>query len=153
MQADLIARDKAGHIFLIVEVENRKDMPASWAKHYFRNLRAHGVLPDSPFFMLLGPTRLFLWKNHGIDVDPDQDLVAEINVEEVFQIYLRRANIQDRIIGPSTFDLIADNWLGDLTLPFSKIHDEMPESVKEALQSTGLLERLSGGVVESEVLV
>lgn len=53
--------DREGKTVLVAEAKSRFDTTGSWAAGTFRNLYAHGSLPDVPYFLLALPDAFYLW--------------------------------------------------------------------------------------------
>ncbi len=59
-RADIVVHGPDGSLQLVVEVKNRPDASADWAARMFRNMMAHSVMPNAPFFMLALPSTFYL---------------------------------------------------------------------------------------------
>ena len=58
---DVQVVDREGRTVLVAEAKSRFDTTGSWAAGTFRNLYAHGSLPDAPYFLLALPDTFYLW--------------------------------------------------------------------------------------------
>lgn len=63
--ADVTVVDRAGRTVLVAEAKSRFDTSGSWAAGTFRNLYAHGSVPDVPYFLLALPDVFYLWRDPG----------------------------------------------------------------------------------------
>lgn len=59
--ADTTVMDRTGRPVLAAEARSRFDVSDSWATGTFRNLYAHGSVPDVPYFLLVLPDTFYLW--------------------------------------------------------------------------------------------
>lgn len=55
--------NQEGRTVLVAEAKSRFDTTGTWAAGTFRNLYAHGSLPDVPYFLLALPDTFYLWQN------------------------------------------------------------------------------------------
>ncbi|NJO83103.1 MAG: hypothetical protein HC828_09970 [Blastochloris sp.] len=146
--ADLVAYNIDGQITLIVEVKSRTDTSRSWATRMRRNILAHGVVPNSRFLLLALPDRFYLWKDAGNTPELIEP-TYEIDATPFFQPYYERVNISPDQLSSQSFELIVTSWLNQLIQ--SGIPANVPESQRQLLQESGLLEALKGGTVTIEV--
>ena len=64
-RADAVVYDGEGKPVLVVEAKSRFDVTQRWAARTFRNLYAHGSVPDVPYFLLALPDTFYLWRDPG----------------------------------------------------------------------------------------
>lgn len=62
---DVQVVDREGRTVLVAEAKSRFDTTGSWAAGTFRNLYAHGSIPDVPYFLLALPDAFYLWLEPG----------------------------------------------------------------------------------------
>jgi len=146
--ADLIAYNFAGQITLIVEAKSRVDTSRSWATRMRRNMLAHGVVPNSRFFLLALPDRLYLWKDAG-NLPELVEPTYEIDATPFFQPYIERARLAPDQLNVQSFEVIVTSWLNELIQ--SGISTNVPATQRQLLQESGLLDALKGGSVAVEV--
>lgn len=149
-KADLVAYSPNGEIVLIVEVKAKTKTSRLWATQMRRNLLAHGMIPNSRFFLLALPDRLYLWKN----VSNLPELVEpsyEMNATPFFKPYFENAGINAEDLSSQSFELIVVSWLNELI--YSGISKNLPNEQKQILHNSGLLEELKGSNVRVEALV
>jgi hypothetical protein len=63
MRADIVIYDKHGQLAAIIEAQNIKGASKDWAIKMRRNLYEDGFLPKTPYFLLVLPNKLYIWKN------------------------------------------------------------------------------------------
>ena len=103
-RADLTVRSPNGDIALVVEVKAKVQATDQWAAALRRNLIAHGMTPDSAYFLLALPVYFFLWKPHGsVDaVNADYKIPAS----DVVQPYLDDLHLED--LSSSSLELLLE---------------------------------------------
>jgi hypothetical protein len=146
--ADLIVHERNGRIALVVEVNGRTETSRAWATQLRRNILAHGVIPNSRFFLLALPDRLYLWKateNLPELVEP----TYEIDATPFFQPYYEKAGLTPDSLSSQSFELIVTAWLHELI--HWGISPNIPGTEREALKESGLLEALQGGTITVEM--
>lgn len=72
-QPDFAVFSSDRQLQLVVEVKGTPISDEKWAAKFRRNLLAHGVVPASPYFLLVLPDNLYLWSHpeHTADAMPD----------------------------------------------------------------------------------
>lgn len=146
--ADVVAYNPDGQIALVVEAKSRTDTSRSWATRMRRNMLAHGVVPNSRFFLLALPDRFYLWR----DVGNAPDLVEptyELPAEPFLRPYYEKAHISPAEVSSQSFELIVAAWLNELIQ--SGMSADLPQEQRRLLVDSGLLEALKGGSVAVEV--
>ncbi|MEA5552166.1 hypothetical protein VB713_14570 [Anabaena cylindrica UHCC 0172] len=147
--ADMAVHGKDRHLQLLVEVKNKRGASKIWAAKMRRNMYAHGLLPEAPFFLLALPEKFYLWKNIGLSTDliePDY----EINPEPFLKSYYPKAYTQNHEISSEGFELIVSAWLHQiLTIPSV---DLLPPNM-DWLVSSGLFDAIHYGHLKLEELV
>lgn len=63
IRPDIAIHKPNGPLVAIIEIKNREEMNKKIAAVLRRNLIAHQVLPDVPYFLLLSQDKGYLWKN------------------------------------------------------------------------------------------
>lgn len=147
--ADMAVQGKDRHLQLLVEVKNKRGASKIWAAKMRRNMYAHGLLPEAPFFLLALPDKFYLWKNIGLSTDliePDY----EINPESFLKPYYPKAYAPNYQISSEGFELIVSAWLHQiLTLPSV---DLLPQNM-DWLVNSGLFDVIHHGHLKLEELV
>ena len=140
--ADFVAYSPDGQIALVVEAIGRTNTSRSWATQMRRNMLAHGAVPNSRFFLLALPDRLYLWKDVGNTSEPVEP-TYEVDAALFFQPYYAAARVSpDQLTGQS-FELIVNFWLNELVR--SGIPASAPVPQKRFLEESGLLDAIKGG--------
>jgi hypothetical protein len=138
--SDIVVIGTDGQLKALVEVTGKPQATKSWASQLRRNRFAHSTLPQTPFFLLVSPSSMFLWSN----LQNPNDLVeptVELQVGDLFGKSWKE--IQSRKIYESSVALAASAWLNQLA---SGYIGDGPEY--EELRDTGFVDAVSGGRVE-----
>lgn len=118
-QPDLVLYDKAGRLAVVVEVKAKRGTSKEWAARLRSNLLAQvDVLPRAPYFLVVTPDRLYLWKNAHEDAGREAPVMpphVEIDARPLFGPYLQRAGLELDQVSGQAFELVVMSWLGDLT--------------------------------------
>ena len=148
--ADILAFDKYGQLSLIVEVKNKRGASSDWAARMRRNMFAHGLLPNAPFFLLALPDNFYLWKNIDGNLDTIQP-TQRVDPRPFLQSYYKNFGISFDDLTGRSFEFIVTSWLNQISrLRNSK--DLFGEG-QDWLVSSGLFDNLAGGHLETEVAV
>jgi hypothetical protein len=136
---DFAAFDRAGKLTVVVEVKRRTKTSAEWAKHFRRNLMAHGTPPPGELFAIVAPDKIYTWRARAaIEAGPD----AEIDARAILGPYFERSKAEPERIDPGAFELLVAWWLEDVAR----------EGTADArLKASGLPEALAGGRIAREV--
>jgi len=140
IRANIIIESTSWRPILIVVCRPTQDTSSQYATRFRRNLVAHGLDLDLPYFLLAFPTRLFLWRaNANIEAPPD----FTASTQAVLKRYMGR--FADRPGGPceESLEIALTVWLNYLANGFRQ-----PEALSEAdqmLVTSGLLEKIKGG--------
>ncbi|PAX51373.1 hypothetical protein [Brunnivagina elsteri] len=146
-QWDLSVVNRDGKLVLVVEVKSKTNVPPEWATKFRRNILAHGILANAPYFLMVFPDKFYLWTNSEnliLEKEPDYT----IDAHPILDPYFERAGIVgDRISGQS-LEIIIASWLGEI------IHSEKPSQNFDATQlwliESGLYDALAGGQFQDE---
>jgi len=147
--ADMAVYDKKGQLSLVVEAKSKLNTSSNWAAKMRRNLLAHGLMPDTHFFLLALPDRFYLWKDAGI-IPEEVPPTYEIDPKPFLQPYYNGAGISlDSFTGES-FELIISSWLSTLLQV-----DVLPEELQgqDWLVESGLFEAIRYGHLAAEATV
>jgi hypothetical protein len=109
-----------------------------------------GRVPNSRYFLLVLPDKLYLWK----DADNACELVEptyEIDARPLFRPYFESAGVSSGKLSHEAFELIVTVWLNGLV--HLGIPASVPEQQRRALEESGLVEAIRGGSVAVEVPV
>ena len=147
-QADIVIESPDRRRILIVECKRASDASREHAVRWRRNFVAHGLDSEIPYFLLVFPTGLFLWRaNANVEAPPDFSAPAR----SVLQRYL--GSIAEQPGGPleESLEIAFSSWLNDLAHGVRQpdVHSE----ADQMLVASGLLERIRGGILGTQVLL
>lgn len=142
MRSDLSVYDKSNRLILVVEVKKNLGVSIDWAAQYRRNLFAHGTYPQTLYFLLATPDKLFLWygdNNAMKKTKPDN----VIDTRFLFEPYLNETSFKLEEISEQGLEFIVAAWLNDLT--HSAVEMFSNEQTKSFLIDSGLASAIEGG--------
>jgi len=148
-KADMAVYDKTGQLALVVESKNKLGTSSNWAAKMRRNMFAHGLMPDTPYFLLALPDRFYLWKDAGIV--PEIILPNyEIDPKPILQSYHNGSEISLNSLTGESFELVISSWLSKLLQS-----DILPPELQEQdwLIESGLFEAIKLGHLAVQVAV
>ncbi len=145
--ADFVAYSPDGQIALIAEAKGRMNRSRSWAAELRRNMLAHGTVPNSRFFLVALPDRLYLWKDAGNAPDLVEP-TYEADAAPFFQPYYASAKIPPEQLTAQGFEMIVDFWLHELVS--LGVPTDLPESQRRFLEESGLVGAIKGGSLQAE---
>ncbi len=145
---DLATYSRDGQLILAVEVKNKLGTTPAWAAQLRRNILAHGVFPNAPYFLLALPDRFYLWNNS----DSTPDLIPPTHVVDArstLEPYFERAGVFPNQISGQSLELIVAAWLTEL------LHNEHVEldSSQQWIIESGLRDAVYGGSLAEAVYV
>jgi len=146
--ADIVVHSPDDNLQLVVEVKNKTEAGAAWAAQMRRNLFAHSILPQSPFFLLALPDRLYLWKDGASSttvMPPDY----EIDSLPFFAPYLMDTNLSLDDLSESSLELVVKSWLNDVVN--ADLTEQTAASHEKWLFDSGLYRAIRNGSVKSAV--
>jgi len=139
---DFVLYDRHGRLAAIIEVKAKRGTSSKWAAEFRRNLLAYESFRDAPFFLLVTPDRLYLWKEAPKTSDASVSLKPpdfELDTNLLFRRYLERAGLKLEDVSGQAFELIVMSWLEDLVL-------QVPEDTQQAeLARSGLPQAAKDG--------
>jgi hypothetical protein len=144
-QFDIAAYSPDRQLVLLAEVKWLKELTEEEAAFFRRNLLAHQLLTEVPYFLLAHRNAFFLWKGKGTPGNrPDFKAAAK----PVLKKYLGDLADTGSGAGPESMELAVKLWLSDLA---SGIEQPDPNSeADKMLVDSGLLDSLKGGEVRRE---
>lgn len=148
--ADILAFDRFGQIALIAEVKNKRGTSAEWAAKMRRNMFAHGLLPNAPFFLLALPDNFYLWNNAEGNleiVEPSQ----KVDPQPFLHPYYESFGISPDNLTGRSFEIIVSSWLNQVLR--AKSPQDLFGENQDWLVNSGLFDKLAGGRLELEVAV
>lgn len=140
---DILIQSPQGNSIAVVEVKNRQNLSRDVATAFRRNMLVHGLLSQTPYFLLTSQDIGFLWKGakeENLDAPPNY----EFSMDNVVSRYVKRKP-GERLHGP-VLDLIMSQWLFDLTMGTQKSFEE-PE---RTLALAGFNESIKGAKIITE---
>jgi hypothetical protein len=143
MLADIMVHDTGGNLQLVVEVKNRTDAPIEWISRLRSNLLIHNLVPTSPYFILVLPDYLYLWKHAETSEFQPPDFIA--STPAVIRLQMNQfATLLDNI-AEYGLELLIVSWLG-------RVMDAQldPESVPDELKwlfDSGLYQAIKHGTI------
>jgi hypothetical protein len=147
---DLAVFNRDDQLVLVVEVKNKLNTSPEWAARLRRNILAHGIFPNAPYFLMVFPDRFYLWTNADTKYE-DVEPTYTINARPILQPYFEQSGVTADQISGQSLELIVASWLGEL------IHsDKTPEELSESQQwliDSGLYAAVAGGRLGHEVVV
>ena len=142
-QPDILIQSPQGNSIAVVEVKNRQNLSRDVATAFRRNMLAHGLLSQTPYFLLTSQDIGFLWKEakeENFDALPDY----EFSMDKVVSRYIKQKS-GERLYEP-VLDLVVFQWLLDLTMGTQKSLEE-PE---RTLALAGFNESIKGAKIITE---
>jgi hypothetical protein len=139
---DFIVRTPDERIVLAVEAKRRTNASPEWAAQMRRNLSVHGVLPETPYFLLALPDKFYLWK-----CAPAQEAVPpdfEFDAADALRPYLDLLHRPIDELSPAGFESIVWFWLEDLVR-------ENGSGQSAWLRTSGLDKHLRNAVVTAQL--
>jgi hypothetical protein len=140
--ADIVAYSPDHRRMLIVECKMSTETSSESAARLRRSLLQHGLLAETPFFLLAYPTGLFLWKG---DAKVDEQPAFSAPAKPILRKYLGEAAKDDANLRGESLELALYSWLSDLVSGV-----RTPETGNEAdqiLVQSGLYEMIRRGQV------
>lgn len=148
MKPDIIVYSKDEKVQLVIEVKNKSGATSEWAANTRRNLLVHAVVQPSPFFLLVSPDRLYLWKNAtSMEAAPPD---YEAKTGEVLSRYTEPSNLNLADISEYSLEMLVISWLNDLTRPEST--REVNGTKFDWVYESGLYEAIKDGSVMTEAV-
>lgn len=147
---DLAAYSRENQPVLVVEVKSKLDTTPEWAARLRRNILAHGIFPNAPYFLMVFPDRFYLWAHSLADLEAIAPAYV-IDARPILQPYLEQAGITTEQVSEQSLELIVASWLNEL-IHTKKPPDEV-DHTWQWLVDSGLYYTIAGGSLYYEVLV
>lgn len=148
MRPDIIVNSKDEKIQLVIEVKKKSDATPEWAANMRRNLLVHSVIQPSPFFLLVSPEHLYLWKNATtLEAAPPD---YEAKTSEILSQYTEQTNLNLDEISEYSLEMLVASWLNDLTRP--EASRKTNGTKFDWVYESGLYEAIKEGSVITEVV-
>ena len=141
---DFIAYNTDGTVVLLAEAKSRRGTSESWAAKLRRNILSHGVLPQSRYFLIATPERMYGWSQENL---PPSDVLPQfiVDAERALGPYFARLHQDPANISPRAFELLMLTWLTDVA------RSDEPAEIDASLRSlseSGLLSSLREAEIE-----
>lgn len=140
--SDILVFDQNDRPILAIEAKTKTDASVEWAMRLRRNILAHGLLPNTEFFLIATPNRFFIWKSNGIN-----SLLSEptrtVDASALLAPYFMQTGVTPEDISGSSFELIVNSWLAELM--YSGVNTHQARGSSEWIADLGLQEALAGG--------
>lgn len=146
-RVDLAMFSNDGQLTAVAEVKNRRDTSSDWAAQLRRNILAHGGFPETAFFLMVTPDRLYLWKRSSNQPDLIEP-AYEIDAQPIFAPYFERSGVDPGQVSRPAFELVVDAWLADLMRSDSGLAKSVAE--QNGLSESGFLSAIRDGRIEYE---
>lgn len=141
-QWDIEVYNEEGQLALGVEVKSKTDVSPEWASRLRRNILAHGIYPDPPYFLMAFPDQFFLWSKGKTGTEGEKPHFV-VDARPILEPYLRQVEMDSGSLSGQSLELIVTSWLSHL-IHMGKAADEFSE-VERWLKVSGLLDAISGG--------
>lgn len=141
---DIFVSSPDGRPIAAVEVKNPQNLSRDVASEVRRNLLAHGLISQVPYFLLLSQDSGFLWEraeHNGLNAPP----TYEFSMSKIVSRYWPGTNLKERLSG-SQLELIVLQWLLSLT----SLPQEAYAEPEKSLARSGFLESMRGATVLAE---
>ncbi len=144
-RVDIAAYSSDGELKLVVEVKASKGVSEDWGGKLRRNLVAHGLVPNTKFFLLALPSFFYLWLDaQSLEITPAD---YRVPTSDVLQAYLLELNSEG--LTEQSLELLIMAWLRDLM--DSELTRESAGSKLSWLFDSGLYESIQHGSLSSQV--
>lgn len=145
---DILIYSKDEKPQLIVEVKKKLDPSVEWAAKTRRNLLVHGMIQPSPFFLLVSPSQMYLWKNAGSleAIPPDY----EIDALNILTKYIEPSSLELDTISEYSLEMIVISFLSDLI--YRDSIENLDGMNLDWLHESGLYEAIKKGSVMTEAI-
>jgi hypothetical protein len=144
IRTDIAITDEAGSLAALVEVKGKLGTTSDWAAAMRRNLAAHGVLPDAPYFVIATPDRFYVWErktNNPTAVHPD----FSFELTAALRPHLDEVGMEPGELAESSLELLLASWLSELTRGVAEVG--IPKAALDRLRTSGFLSLIRGGRV------
>lgn len=112
MQPDFMLYDENNNLVLVGEVRATKNQDQEWAAKLRSNLVAHGLSPSAPFFLLVSPEFIYLWKDALSPEQINPHFVSDTRA--LLKPYLSRYDGDMAHLSESGLELATRAWLNDV---------------------------------------
>src|SRR5882757_9026868 len=144
---DFVGYDHRGQVVLLAEPKSRLGTSEEWAAQLRRNILEQDALPETPFFLIATPDRIYIWKQRGLDVvEGPPDII--INARIALASYFEKLGRPVAEISPESFEFVVLWWLDDLAS--SSIAVDRQDASIRLLAESGLLDSIRNARIEHQ---
>jgi hypothetical protein len=144
--ADIVVYAHDRRLLLAVEIKETRQPSAKDATSLRRSLHAHGLVPDSAFYLIVYPTTLFLWRRETPAADPPDYTASTKLLEEDAERGV--AHQRDRQLRKGGLQLLVFGWLSVLANDLRRA--DPTSDAERMLIDSGVYEALRHGEVQFE---
>ncbi len=149
-RADVAVYSPNGKLQVIVEVKNKRGASPEWAMGVRRNLYAHSLLPDAPYFLLALPERFYLWdQSKPTDASAAPDY--EISAESALADYIDDLPTFFQQLNEHSFEVVIASWLASVAT--ATLTRETAQPHERWLLESGLYDAVKNGEINIEAAV
>jgi hypothetical protein len=141
MTPDFMFYTPDNKLLLAAEVKASRDEDVASATRLRRNLIVHGIVPDSPYFLLVYPEHFYLWRNSPAMLEAPPDFIG--STTQALQPYLGRFSQQTSRLSESSLELAVKAWLYDVASRPQR--EEVVSDAADVLEISGLADQLRHG--------
>ena len=145
---DLSFDNPDGQLTLVVEVKNKTNVSLEWVAKLRRNILAHSILPNAPYFLIVFPDKFYLWIDENYIEESKPAYI--IDAYSILQPYFERAGVTASQISGQSLELIVAAWLGEII--YSPKPPENIDDSQRWVMDSGLYAALTGGKFEHEAV-
>lgn len=142
---DFIAYNREGKVVLLAEAKSRHGTSDTWAAKLRRNMLAHGILPNSQYFLIATPERIYGWRQENlppIEIPPQ----FTVDAQKALAPYFSKLGQSPAEISPAAFELLVLTWLTDVARSSGDQAERDPSL--RSLSESGLLSSLQHAEIE-----
>ena len=143
--ADIMAFDKNGELVLIAEARSRRGKSSDWAAKMRRNMLAHGLMPNAPYFLLALPDAFYLWDGSGRSAQFSEP-TRRVDPDRFLKPLYDKTGISPTNLTERSFEFIITSWLNQVLRTQSP--RDLRNGEQDWLVESGLFDRLAGGHLE-----
>ncbi|MDJ0677939.1 MAG: hypothetical protein QNJ36_21570 [Calothrix sp. MO_167.B42] len=148
---DLLVYNRDNQLILVVEVKRKTNVSTEWVAKFRRNLLAHGIFPQAPYFMIALLDKFYLWTtNAGADFELLSEPNYIIDARPILKPYFEKAGIKAEKISEKSLEIIIISWLGEIM--YSEKLPENMDNFQGWLIDSGLYAALAGGKFQHEAV-
>jgi hypothetical protein len=149
-QWDIEVYDRDVQLVLAAEVKSKTNASPAWAAQLRRNILAHGIYPNPPYFLMAFPDQFFLWSGKNSEKGDDEP-DYRVDARPILQPYTERVKMEASQLSSQSLELIIISWLAGI-IHAAKSGDQIDQP-DGWLAESGLFDAIAGGKFAREVAV